>query len=349
MGCGATKGNKYASTGKVPGAEQAPDSLPVIKVTVPAEPAEPEVNYPVFLSSGGDASPSKELNVEEERVGPSILKEVFDTALLCHLEADAMSKCEELSISDLGALLEKEAVFSSALGLKPLERKRLRKALGRTGDSVLLEPLTPVGSDQVDSPQVCADFLPEDVMDRLLEAQLEHLRANASSWCEKTGAALLEEVCEHAVHFSDFLSLAQDERNRLFIALRILPPDRRVVVFVEEGPALSSPPAPQKLGRTATSITISSTRSADCLIELFMSFDKDSTGVVSPQELRHWLSSLGGDPLTDEETEEMLKLAAPNDDGMIDYADFVNSLTTCASPAASKMWSTTNSLATSTT
>lgn len=49
----------------------------------------------------------------------------------------------------------------------------------------------------------------------------------------------------------------------------------------------------------------------------FKVFDKDGSGTISSDELRHVLKSLG-ENLTDEEVEEMIRLADRNGDGTID-------------------------------
>ncbi|KAL2150466.1 hypothetical protein VTH82DRAFT_7029 [Thermothelomyces myriococcoides] len=55
----------------------------------------------------------------------------------------------------------------------------------------------------------------------------------------------------------------------------------------------------------------------------FKVFDKDGSGTISSDELRHVLKSLG-ENLTDEEVEEMIRLADRNGDGTIDYNEFAN-------------------------
>jgi calmodulin len=53
------------------------------------------------------------------------------------------------------------------------------------------------------------------------------------------------------------------------------------------------------------------------LLNAFKVFDKDGSGTISSDELRHVLKKLG-ETLTDEEVEEMIKLADRNGDGHID-------------------------------
>jgi calmodulin len=53
------------------------------------------------------------------------------------------------------------------------------------------------------------------------------------------------------------------------------------------------------------------------LYNAFKVFDKDGSGTISSDELRNVLKSLGED-LSDEELDEMIKLADRNGDGSID-------------------------------
>lgn len=54
-------------------------------------------------------------------------------------------------------------------------------------------------------------------------------------------------------------------------------------------------------------------------------FDKDNKGVISTAELRHVLSSIG-EKLSPAEMEEMIKESDPDNDGMIQYEEFVKML-----------------------
>ena len=58
------------------------------------------------------------------------------------------------------------------------------------------------------------------------------------------------------------------------------------------------------------------------LIEAFKNFDKDGSGNISAQELRHVMTTLG-EKLTEEEADEMIREADTNGDGYIDYVEFV--------------------------
>jgi calmodulin len=55
------------------------------------------------------------------------------------------------------------------------------------------------------------------------------------------------------------------------------------------------------------------------LLNAFRVFDKDNSGTISSDELRNVLKKLGED-LTDEEVDEMIRLADVNGDGSIDCA-----------------------------
>lgn len=58
------------------------------------------------------------------------------------------------------------------------------------------------------------------------------------------------------------------------------------------------------------------------LIEAFKVFDRDSNGLISSQELKHVMTSLG-EKITDEEVEEMIREADIDGDGYINYEEFV--------------------------
>jgi len=58
------------------------------------------------------------------------------------------------------------------------------------------------------------------------------------------------------------------------------------------------------------------------LIEAFKVFDRDSNGLISAQELKHVMTSLG-EKVSDEEVEEMIREADIDGDGYINYEEFV--------------------------
>jgi calmodulin len=63
------------------------------------------------------------------------------------------------------------------------------------------------------------------------------------------------------------------------------------------------------------------------LIEAFKIFDKDGNGVISAAELRHVMTTLG-ERLTEEEADEMIREADTDNDGFINYHEFVKIMMT---------------------
>jgi calmodulin len=55
----------------------------------------------------------------------------------------------------------------------------------------------------------------------------------------------------------------------------------------------------------------------------FRLFDKDGDGKITTAELTHIVKNLG-EPLPQEEVDEMIAQADPDKDGIIDYAEFVH-------------------------
>ncbi|XP_066038744.1 calmodulin-like protein 3 [Chamaea fasciata] len=60
--------------------------------------------------------------------------------------------------------------------------------------------------------------------------------------------------------------------------------------------------------------------------EAFRVFDKDGNGYISAAELRHVMTNLG-EKLTDDEVDEMIKEADCNNDGQVNYEEFVRMMT----------------------
>ena len=58
------------------------------------------------------------------------------------------------------------------------------------------------------------------------------------------------------------------------------------------------------------------------LLEAFKVFDRDGNGYITSHELRYIMTNLG-EGLTPEEVEEMVKEADLDNDGQIDYDEFV--------------------------
>ncbi|XP_026462100.1 calmodulin-like [Ctenocephalides felis] len=66
--------------------------------------------------------------------------------------------------------------------------------------------------------------------------------------------------------------------------------------------------------------------SVDEIREAFRVFDKDGNGRMSVAELRHILTSLG-ERLTDNEVDAMIREADVDNDGMLDYEQFIQAMT----------------------
>ncbi|XP_014321885.1 calmodulin-like [Myotis lucifugus] len=68
------------------------------------------------------------------------------------------------------------------------------------------------------------------------------------------------------------------------------------------------------------------TDSEEEIREAFRVFDKDGNGYISAAELRHVMTDLG-EMLTDEEVDEMIREADIDDDGQVNYEEFVQMMT----------------------
>lgn len=58
------------------------------------------------------------------------------------------------------------------------------------------------------------------------------------------------------------------------------------------------------------------------LMDVFMVFDKDGSGTISPEELRSAMRVIG-EKLTDDEIEDAIRLADSGGDGEVDYDEFI--------------------------
>lgn len=70
--------------------------------------------------------------------------------------------------------------------------------------------------------------------------------------------------------------------------------------------------------------TIYDTETEDRTVEAFRLFDKEGSGVIRKSELRHLMLNLG-EPMKEEEVDSLLALAE-DEDGLIDYSEFVKSI-----------------------
>eukprot|EP00386_Alphamonas_edax_P015715 GDKI01047994.1.p1 GENE.GDKI01047994.1~~GDKI01047994.1.p1 ORF type:complete len:163 (+),score=71.32 GDKI01047994.1:112-600(+) len=64
----------------------------------------------------------------------------------------------------------------------------------------------------------------------------------------------------------------------------------------------------------------------DDILQAFSLIDKDKNGFISPAELRHLLTNIGRNPLTQEEADELIQMADTDGDGLINYNEFFKSL-----------------------
>lgn len=61
------------------------------------------------------------------------------------------------------------------------------------------------------------------------------------------------------------------------------------------------------------------------LVEAFRVFDREGTGIIPTAELRHIVTTLG-EKLTEQEADEMVREADPDNSGTVDYAVFIKKL-----------------------
>ena len=64
------------------------------------------------------------------------------------------------------------------------------------------------------------------------------------------------------------------------------------------------------------------TQTEDEVINAFRVFDKEGKGLISSAELKHIMMTIG-DKMTEEEADEMVNEADIDEDGMINYEEFV--------------------------
>ena len=64
------------------------------------------------------------------------------------------------------------------------------------------------------------------------------------------------------------------------------------------------------------------TQTEDEVINAFRVFDKEGNGLIASSELKHIMMTIG-DKMTEEEADEMVNEADIDEDGMINYEEFV--------------------------
>jgi len=62
------------------------------------------------------------------------------------------------------------------------------------------------------------------------------------------------------------------------------------------------------------------------LLEAFQQFDKDEDGKLTMEELRQVMTSMGEEPVSEEEFQAFAKVLPSNDEGLLDYEGFCSSL-----------------------
>ena len=66
-------------------------------------------------------------------------------------------------------------------------------------------------------------------------------------------------------------------------------------------------------------------KSTEDICDAFSAFDDNNNGTIDMEELRHALTNLG-DKLTDEEMNELIKMADTRNDGLIRYKAFIENV-----------------------
>ena len=61
------------------------------------------------------------------------------------------------------------------------------------------------------------------------------------------------------------------------------------------------------------------------MIEAFLIFDREGNGLISNNEFKHIMLSLG-EKLSEEEIEQMIKIGDPKQEGFINYKQFVEKI-----------------------
>jgi len=62
------------------------------------------------------------------------------------------------------------------------------------------------------------------------------------------------------------------------------------------------------------------------LLEAFQQFDKDEDGKLTMEELRQVMTSMGEDPVSEQEFQAFAKVLESNEEGLLDYEGFCSSL-----------------------
>lgn len=76
---------------------------------------------------------------------------------------------------------------------------------------------------------------------------------------------------------------------------------------------------------TLMSQQLASQISEEEIREAFRVFDRDSRGVIVVSELKHAMTTIG-EPLTQQEAEDLFKMAGISSDGLLNYEEFMQTL-----------------------